>query len=433
MKPMKAIELHIDYTRFLGHVLTAYEDIDGNLVVHTFIPKGSASRRLIGIFKIDASLSTVLWAKVLDDTDQDMFFNTLEDPLTGHYIMTGGTNPNSGSQGSGCDALLWLVDKNNGEILKSIDASVGNCERWIYSVLADGSLYAVGRWAVGSGTPDFKIALTKFTPDLQIDWVKYYIRPAGLAARSYPYDLAYHNDKLYILGSTDADGNSTTDVEMVIIETDLEGNALEINYYDIDRYIQELPIQIGFNNRGTIVGGIFNNSGNFENYIVQLNHSMDVAWSKQFEFDGSSQNSVDFWKVLSKRFRFHDNFTRVAGANRVGGNAFLTANLIDADGNFLDACLDGREILFDRRRDLSPGTYSITPQLFSAQRRVLDVTVEIQPISFNLNRTCPVELYRQSARTICQGETFTIESTLSSTADALLDGSLVAAIVLKLR
>ncbi len=410
-RSLRTLLLDIDGGNVTGHVSSLLYDPAGFLLVHAYHQGGSAIE--MTIMKVTADLGRVVWSRRLAGTNQNVLFAAIQVDEQGDYLMSGSqTERISGS--SGCDALLLTLDAETGRTKSTLFANSGSCEDWQFLRQINGRLYSVGRWdPENQSTPGYRIALTKFTPARDgVEWVKYYVAPSDKPARCYPYDIIGHNGGITIVGMGDVGGTSLMDVEAIIIQTDLEGNAQRIDYLDFPASASRETIsQIANTPQGLRIAGVYLDRGTAFNWVAQLDGDSKIRWASSVSLNRTGNSQNDFALALGKRFDFLDDRTHIFGATLDQGQIYAAYETLDAQGRSNSPCSLVEPIAIQQRTELRPTTYASKFALLRTGNELPARTTTVRLLEVVNVASCSETRVTSRSATYCQGTEISLGNT----------------------
>ena len=274
----------IDLHQSMDQITSVGLDSEG-MVYGSAISFPVAGQRTPYFFRYDPNSSSFIWIRRLNVID--VYTGIIEENGPGGNYLVGGQY-NDGSP-EGCNALLVEVDRNTGIPVWQREFHLGSCEHF-GDVVSDGqNIYGTGRYNfAGGGTAKMRIGITKMDLLGNQEWSRLYVVPVNPDnARIYSSDLLIDDQNLVVVGNGDTDGTSATDIEGIILKTDLDGNAEWVKIVTTPEgqtvrlhAVQNLP-------DGYIIAGSFiSNLQGTQIIIFRVDNDGNLEWSRKYGMDG---------------------------------------------------------------------------------------------------------------------------------------------------
>lgn len=257
------------------------QDSDGNLVIVGTSINGEFGRAFA--LKFNPFSKKVSWYQKA--TTNSFFWDVEEMGAGGDYVI-GGQETGTGT-GNQTDDITVVANRSTGTmtIISSLNKNVNeSIEALVYNE-DSASIYTTGRYELLSGSSKFRICLNKLDAAGNLQWTRSYIESTATSGRYYSEDMIQHGDTLLIVGAGDDIG--TTSIKYLwLIKTDLDGNALLTNKYDITGATNDgLFSAIKPYDGGYIVYGTLHNGITFSDiFLFNINQSGSVNWAKSYPF-----------------------------------------------------------------------------------------------------------------------------------------------------
>lgn len=257
------------------------QDSDGNLVIVGTSINGEFGRAFA--LKFNPFSKKVSWYQKA--TTNSFFWDVEEMGAGGNYVI-GGQETGTGT-GNQTDDITVVANRSTGAmtIISSLNKNVNeSIEALVYNE-DSASIYTTGRYELLSGSSKFRICLNKLDAAGNLQWTRSYIESTATSGRYYSEDMIQHGDTLLIVGAGDDLGTSSIKY-LWLIKTDLDGNALLTNKYDITGATNDgLFSAIKPYDGGYIVYGTLHNGITFSDiFLFNINQSGSVNWAKSYPF-----------------------------------------------------------------------------------------------------------------------------------------------------
>ena len=315
-----------------------YEDNEGNLICSAYSDLIVGNYRDVYIFKYDPTAQNIIWAKefFVEPDENRSIFNKIIDPPAGQsqdqYWVFGQTWPTI--NGFNCDATFMKIDRNTGDQEGILNYNLGSCETFRDIQFVDGDIYLTGRYNnANGGSNQMRAAVSKMSYDGDVDWSKLYlVQSPGANARCYPKRILHRNDYLHIWGNGDLNGTSTSDVELFLFQTDMDGNLQFAQIYDFLDGNDEEAFQMFELSDGFLLSGDFDANGNREAFVMKVDFAGDLQWAKAI-------GTVD--SEFSRTLSLVDDKIWIAGiSGDLNGNDDIFIVKLDLQGNILSGDCD---------------------------------------------------------------------------------------------
>ena len=241
-------------------------------------------------FKYDMQNNAMLWVNELDlaDPAHEGYRSIIEKGAGGNYVVSGQTDElQNGS--TGCDGILVELDRNTGNNVWLKSYTFGSCETFSKLLFINNALYVTGRYNFdGGGTARMRPGITKFDLNGNQLWSRFYLRPGGsTTARLYSNDMVEDNG-LVVFGQGDNNGTSPSDVELFLYKTDLDGNILWANQYDIPGASNERGLALVNLPDGYLCLGFFD-QGDRDVFVFKTDKQGFFQWAKAYGTNGDDE------------------------------------------------------------------------------------------------------------------------------------------------
>lgn len=281
------------------------------------------------IFRININNRVVDWAKTYEGSQYNtsFFFKIRDDIINNQYLMFGQTQPNQ-QPGLGCDAAYFRINKIDGSIISLDNYNLGSCEYFRDIVLyKNNSIYAAGRFnAAGGGLNKMRGSLTKLDLNENEIWSKLYSKNiTSDNATLFFLTLVEENDHIYMGGFGDLNGTSSTNVKMLFIKTDMDGNLVWQKEYDIPNANPEILWKIISSPDGFILVGEAQFSSGKKAILIKTNKNGDILSAN---FYGSSGNEKAGDIIFSK-----GSLVLIGTTSSYGNNQEIFYSKLDINGN----------------------------------------------------------------------------------------------------
>lgn len=238
-------------------------------------------------FKYDPQNQALIWSRRLVSSNTSRLYTIKEKTAGGSYVLVGQTHGLPG--GIGCDGLLMEVHRNTGATIQMHHYDLGSCETFTGVSIHNNHLYTIGRNNnAGGGTSQMRNAMSKFDLLGNEVWSRLYISNVNTYARLYGAKNLIENDSIVAIGFGDENGTSTTNVDLHIYKTDLNGNISWAKRYNIPNGRTFRPQNLISTPTGYLVIGYYRPQNSFFNdiFLINTDKQGNVIWSKNY---GTSQ------------------------------------------------------------------------------------------------------------------------------------------------
>ena len=246
-------------------------------------------------FKLDVNTRLIQWRSGLNSPINSYFTRILEKNSdgSGHYFLLGQTDAAAGS-GTGCDALLMEIDRDNGTLMWDRHYTLGSCEIFNDVFIENNLVYVCGRYNLeGGGQAGFRPALSRLDMDGNVEWSRHYLRLKGVSARLYASQMVAEPDGIVLVGygtksGTDLTNNSTVQ----LLKTDRDGQLLWAWDYDIEVTREQVGFKIVNLPDGYLLGGTFmrtTSTAGREIFLIKTDKSGVIQWQHAYGFVGEDR------------------------------------------------------------------------------------------------------------------------------------------------
>jgi hypothetical protein len=248
------------------------------------------------VFKYNMVTNTILWINELDINDpaHEVYYSVFEKTPGGNYVVAGEVDQLFGS--SGCNGIILEVNRNTGANVWQRTYTLGSCETFQRTILANNAIYTTGRYNLDNGgTARMRPGITKFDLNGNQQWSRLYLRAVNAAtnARLYSTDIITDNG-LVVTGMGDNDGTSTSDVELFLFKTDYDGDLQWAMNYDIPGASSEVATRLVNLPDGYLCLGYFSGT-NQDVFIFKTDKQGQPLWSKSYGSPGLEDGVDMLW------------------------------------------------------------------------------------------------------------------------------------------
>lgn len=217
------------------HISAVLLDSDGMLAVSgTAGEIDNTNGGPIFVFRYDPENDQVLWTmEFVTAVTRNFNWTIIEKSPGGNYIIS---NLPVDDPGSNVNLELFELNRNTGTVMPGIfkNLDLGSSEEITSMLMYEGFLYGTGRFSLGAAPSSFRQALIKIDPvDGSIVWSKVGHRPGNVSARLYGADLLIDQDIIYHCFFGDPGGTSTTNTDLFVQKTNLDGNISWVKQYQL--------------------------------------------------------------------------------------------------------------------------------------------------------------------------------------------------------
>lgn len=257
------------------------QDSDGNLVIVGTSINGEFGRAFA--VKYNPNNKKVVWHQRA--TTNSFFWDVAELGAGGDYVI-GGQETGTGT-GNQTDDITAIADRGTGAIavISSLNKNVNeSVEALLYNELTS-SIYTTGRYELLSGATKFRICLNKLDTLGAVEWSRSYIENTSTSGRYYSEDILQNADTLIIVGAGDDAGTNSIRY-FWLVKTDLDGNALLTNKYDITGTSNDgLFSAIKPHENGYIAYGSLHDGVKFSDiFLFNIDFNGNIVWAKSYPF-----------------------------------------------------------------------------------------------------------------------------------------------------
>lgn len=352
------------------------------------------------IMRYNASLGQILWLKHYENAPVHNTYSIIEKGDNGNYLVAVDANFTAQSHN---DAWLFEVEKNSGNVNLAFSKNyiMFNTET-IYDILyKDNFVYAVGRFKGGGDVSQFRNAVLKLNAaNGDPVWVKLGHKAENDAARLYGLGAVLDEDALVSIIWGDPDGTSVTNTEIFVQRTDLNGNLLWINRYDIPGP-NDIPRTIFKVDGGFVI--LANQLANNDMVMFKIDETGDLLWGKVYEFPTLAQ--INSKSGLTQLIQVGDNLIFTGYGSSMPGLNDMIIVRTDLQGNVVDACVESRAttILVENVESVF---YNVQPQINEVQPVITDLHTPVTASSMQATCFSTDTVFTTISEEICSGDSF---------------------------
>ena len=259
------------------------KDSDGNLILCGGNYIGVDDNGFGFLIKFDPVLKSITWFQKTNENI--LFFDCTEMGAGGNYIV-GGQDEGVGT-GNQADHLSMVADRTTGalSVFTSLSTNVNeNIDALLFNS-ATNTLYTTGRYELNpGGTSKFRICLDKIDSTGTVAWTKFYIKSTVATGRFYPKDIIQDGDALIIAGCGDDAGTNSVK-NFYLLKTDLEGNVIWINKYDLAGTSNDgIFCSIKKHSSGYIVFGSLYNVTYTDILLMNTDFDGNINWAHSYPY-----------------------------------------------------------------------------------------------------------------------------------------------------
>ena len=340
------------------------------------------------ILKFNIQSKNIIWLKIRNNLEfsTSYFTSVLNETTTDTYYVLGQTQENF-SPGLGCDALLLKVNKITGNVELAKNVNLGSCETYTSSLIANnGFIYGAGRFnSAGGGQDKFRGSLTKLDLDGNEIWSKLYTKDIiSDEARLYFQTIAEDNGNLILGGQGDLDGTSTSDVDVLLMKTNLDGEIVwhkEVNILNVN---SEYSTKVIVMNSAYYLLVNATSSGNNDFVILKFDSEGNLVWNKMY---GRQSNDRGNDILVTE-----NNIFIVGKTNSFGGTGddILIAKT-DLEGNGLnESCNFLKPINANSKNSISPFEGEVNTLDYNIDFPLTDKSISVRQLNLTANEICSV-------------------------------------------
>ncbi len=284
-------------------------------------------------FKYNHIIDDVEWGRAMPTNGQSRFWGVVEKGPTDDYIVVGQTIA-SGGQGLGCDAFVMDLERNSGNVNWMRNYNLGSCESSVEVLIDNATILVTGRFNnAGGGTSQMRGSLTRLDFSGNELWSRLYLEPTNTTARIYSNSIVVDEGKIISISQGDDNGTSTTDVELHIYATDLDGTidwAEKIDVIGVNVQSERTTSLVNLPD-GYLIYGHFSISGDNQLLLIKTNKQGQVQWSRMY---GDSQGQ------LSRDIMLQDGFIHLLGTydNSAGNGQEILLAKLNMEGELTEPC-----------------------------------------------------------------------------------------------
>ncbi|MCB0520983.1 MAG: gliding motility-associated C-terminal domain-containing protein [Saprospiraceae bacterium] len=259
-----------DFTNGADFIFEIMLDSDGKLI-------GTGrdelnSNTLNYVFKYDYQNDVVDWVRLMPDPAFTRLEILLEKSPGDNYFVLGMAADNN---------FFAELDRNTGAVVNMRQFDFGNTDHFLGGLIHNGEIYTCGVQRNG-GLTAIRASMTKLDFSGNQQWTRFYFNNLNQPARTYFYENLIEFDTIVAYGRGDLTGSSFTDVEILLLKTDLNGSFYWAKRYDIIGSNAEfngsiLPLPDGYILQGTHV---VDATGIGAYYFIRVNKAGDIIWAK---------------------------------------------------------------------------------------------------------------------------------------------------------
>lgn len=239
--------------------------------------------------RYDPEADQVLWLRRFSLGDRPRLNDFIEDPNNGNFWVFGTTENFPGA--SEQDALLFLIDRNTGDLLDHQFYNLGTTEGWEESLLYQGHYFACGYLRNGS-LEDLRPTLARFDGFGNLIWAKYYQESFATSGRSYMEALVIENDMIYSVARGTLDGTDLTNGRIHWYQTDLNGNQIATRVFQIPGGNSLVTSGLFSIPDGFLVYGTVIYNGDQDLFLAKLDKQGNGLWCKKIGKTGTDETSL---------------------------------------------------------------------------------------------------------------------------------------------
>lgn len=423
------------------HVKDIHYEGNGIVIAVGETDRNNFSEAIPFAFKYDVRNDQLVWFRDLRflGIEHCDFYDINVHPQSGNYLITGQIH---GGPATGCDALLMEIDQQSGQQLWARFYTLGSCETFLETQVFQNKLYLVGRFNnAGGGTREMRMTITELELNGDHNWSRLYIQPVSTAARMYASSFHIDQQSILVSGHGDLNGISASDVELLLYQTDLQGNINWCNVYNIigaqnERLTRIFEVTDGY----LLAGNYISNNGNTHIFLIHVDEQGEILSTKAFGQNGfnTSLLSLEFFDgkmhLIGRTDHFNgtDNDIIILKLNALGEVVDQECTLemeLDVDQNRFNNPYDG----FHNIR-VSNLNASFDPRMFN----LTDLDINKEDLCYEpcLYDTCFNGAYRDSVpdvwltelKTFCNGTGITMSVEICNTNKKSVPDSLPIAI-----
>ncbi|MGH1435399.1 MAG: M43 family zinc metalloprotease [Lewinella sp.] len=307
-------------------------------------------------FKINPDNGATIWTRTYSDPASDYFSvsDIFESPTNGDYIVLGTAFSNS--NGLGCDAAFYSIDRNDGDITSQrIHFHLGSCEGIESAVISNNSFFVTGRYNFsGGGFNRMRPAISSFNSTGTPLWSRLYLVDVNQDARLYSSDISLNGpNNLAILAHGDDNGIAADNNDFWIISARIINGGIEV----ATKYTLPEPIngkEILAINGSYVVLAQARNSNNL--YLTRISSLGDVIWAKQLQNLTSTGSGDEVIQI--------GDYLYLTAQHTGNANTEMALLRIDLEtGEFPDGCISNEDVTVTRQAIPFPygGFNSLSP------------------------------------------------------------------------
>ena len=347
------------------HVSSLIADSDGMLAIAGMSGDMGAGG-IVFAFRYNPASHQVLWTNFYSTAIAINYsFGLIQKGSGGNYLLSNNPLdvPNSNN-----DFELIEISKNTGAVLPVLSKHyhLGSSENMNDMVYHAGFLYGCGRYSDGPAPADMRHTLIKLNGANGTQaWSKMGHRPGNVNARLYGEDLIIEQNEIYSIYNGDPNGVSTTVTKLYVQKTDLDGNLLWLNQYELPANNDVGYEMIKSGNGIVILAG--KKASPSEILMFKIDLAGAVLWAKSYQFS-PLVNAANVDRGMSQLIEAGNMlvFTGI-GTNVSGGTDMLIVRT-DLNGEVDIPCVTSQTITIPVTAVSSPTFYTVNPNAFTVQR-----------------------------------------------------------------
>ena len=313
-----------DFTDRPDKILSFHRDDEGMLYGVSYASAVGAPplERGAVAFRYDVENDDMLWVNYFNDHGR--FHRISVNPLTGNYLAYGvyirpvGVND---------DAELVELDRNTGTVLWNREFHTGSSDYFADVVYRGQQMLISGRSTFSGSTGGMRPTLYSFDLDGNLDWSRFYLTPATQTARQYADAIELTGDGAVF---TYFGPESSTNLDLSVsglIKTTFEGEPIWRKKYDLQGFDYLRLSDILSLTDGFLLYGFGGGSGGIRIVLIRTDLEGNALWCRSYE---SGTSFPHLSNVGGARLMVMNGFYYLAGA--LGDDALLLK--VRPDGGF---------------------------------------------------------------------------------------------------
>ena len=386
------------------HAASIFVDSDGMICMSGTAGDQGTGGNLFAC-RYDPDADAILWAREYVTAAHSMYgFSAIEKSSGGNYIISTVAQHNSISNG---DAQLIEVQRSNGAIVSGFSKTyhLGGSDEFSDLVVDPSGIYAVGRFSDGFATGDMRNTLAKINPSNgDVSWMRMGHISNAVNARLYGYDAIIEGGQIYSGCFGDPSGTSLTNTKLYLQQTDLNGNLIWLNQYEIAGN-NDWGFELINSDNGIVA--LVQRRAQREWVLYKVNYSGTVQWAKSYQFTNVN-NTDSNWPSRSNLIQVGGYLVFTGWGNTSSAGGEIVVMITDLEGELVKPCVSYTTISLTATPVSNPLFYSVSPTVTPLM--VDEFTEDTEPVATGIgpNEICTLAdtVYAFIDASICDGDEY---------------------------